>query len=234
MMNWWRKAFPIAAATLLLAVTPLHAASLRMSPIGLDLTAPEKAGAISLTNTSDEPVNLQIRIFKWTQVDGKDVLTETRDVLVSPPATTIKAEETYTLRVVRTASQPVSGEETYRLVIDELPKPIDPRAPAQGVRMVLRTSMPIFFVDKAAIADIRFTSWRSGDKYYIEAFITLSSPDGEVSFGSGLNGYVLAGQTMRFESAADTRALVRPGAATLITGKGSSLDLRKDLVIEAR
>ncbi|RZL42734.1 MAG: molecular chaperone [Variovorax sp.] len=245
MMNWWRKAFPIAAATLLLAVTPLHAASLRMSPIGLDLTAPEKAGAISLTNTSDEPVNLQIRIFKWTQVDGKDVLTETRDVLVSPPATTIKAEETYTLRVVRTASQPVSGEETYRLVIDELPKPIDPRAPAQGVRMVLRTSMPIFFADKAAIADIRFTSWRSGDKYYIEAFnagarhvklagITLSSPDGEVSFGSGLNGYVLAGQTMRFESAADTRALVRPGAATLITGKGSSLDLRKDLVIEAR
>ena len=66
------------------------------------------------------------------------------------------------------------------------------------------------------------------------AGITLSSPDGEVSFGSGLNGYVLAGQTMRFESAADTRALVRPGAATLITGKGSSLDLRKDLVIEAR
>lgn len=245
MMNWWRKAFPIGAAALLFAVTPLHAASLRMSPIGLDLTAPEKAGAISLTNTSDEPVNLQVRIFKWSQADGKDVLTETRDVLVSPPATTIKAEETYTLRVVRTSSQPVSGEETYRLVIDELPKPIDPRAPAQGVRMVLRTSMPIFYADKAAIADVKFTSWRSGDKYYIEAVnagtrhvklagITLSSADGEVSFGSGLNGYVLPGQTMRFESAADTKTSVKPGAATLTTGKGSSLDLKKDVLIEAR
>ena len=216
-----------------------------MSPIGLDLTSPEKAGAISLTNTADEPVNLQIRIFKWTQAEGKDVLTETRDVLVSPPATTIKAEETYTLRVVRTSSQPVSGEETYRLVIDELPKPIDPRAPAQGVRMVLRTSMPIFFADKAAIADVKFTSWRSGDKYYIEAVnagtrhvklagITLSSADGDVSFGSGLNGYVLPGQTMRFESAADAKAVLQPGPATLKTGKGSSLDLTRDLVIDAR
>ena len=244
-MNWWLKAFPIGAAILLLAAMPLHAASLRMSPIGLDLTSPEKAGAISLTNTADEPVNLQIRIFKWTQAEGKDVLTETRDVLVSPPATTIKAEETYTLRVVRTSSQPVSGEETYRLVIDELPKPIDPRAPAQGVRMVLRTSMPIFFADKAAIADVKFTSWRSGDKYYIEAVnagtrhvklagITLSSADGDVSFGSGLNGYVLPGQTMRFESAADAKAVLQPGPATLKTGKGSSLDLTRDLVIDAR
>lgn len=244
MMTWWHKALAIGAVSFLAVVTPLQAASLRMTPIGLDLAAPEKAGALSLTNTADEEVNIQVRIFKWTQEDGKDVLSETRDVLVSPPAATIKPQETYTLRVVRIATRPVSGEETYRVVIDELPKPIDPRATAQGVRMVLRTSMPIFFVEPKAVPNLKFTSWRSGEKYFIEvvnegarhvklAGMSLTTPAGELSFGAGLNGYVLPGMTMKFEAPAD-KSVISPGPATLSSGKGSSIEVKQAITVETR
>lgn len=272
-MTSWRGQALIALA--LLGTSPVAAASLRMTPIGLDLTAPEKAGSISLTNTADEPVNLQVRIFKWTQVEGRDELTETRDVIASPPVATIKGGDTYTLRAVRVSSTPVSGEETYRLVIDELPKPIDPRATGQGVRMVLRSSMPVFFAEKDIRPDLAFKVWAEGGKTYLEATnkgrrhaklagMKLVTPQGELSFGGGLNGYVLAGQTMRFEAPTDKVApaaaapgpngqegartggnpasnpasnpgvTLAAGPAELVSGQGSSLEVRQRVSVETR
>jgi fimbrial chaperone protein len=263
-MKTWRRKALIALA--MLGTTPLDAASLRMTPIGLDLSEPDKAGAISLTNTGTESVDLQVRIFRWSQVNGKDELTETRDVLVSPPVATIKAGDTYTVRVVRIANRPVSGEETYRLVIDELPKPIDPRATGQGVRMVLRSSMPIFFTQKGIRADLQYSCWTQGGKTFLRitntgkrhaklAGMKLVAPQGELSFGGGLNGYVLAGQTMTIEAPTtklkpapvlgkdgkpDPKAPTGPetplsaGTYQLVSGVGSSLDVKQTVTVEAR
>ena len=263
MMTWRRKAL-IALA--MLGTTPLNAASLRMTPIGLDLAEPDKAGAISLTNTAAESVDLQVRIFKWSQINGKDELTETRDVLVSPPVATIKGGETYTIRVVRVASRPVSGEETYRLVIDELPKPIDPRATGQGVRMVLRSSMPVFFTQKNIRADLQFSCWTQGGKTFLRvtntgrrhaklAGLKLVGPQGELSVGGGLNGYVLAGQTMTVEAPTtklkpapvlgkdgkpDPKAVAGPevplsaGPIQLVSGIGSTPDVKQTVTVETR
>ncbi|WP_375250063.1 molecular chaperone [Sphingomonas sp.] len=267
-MHWQRMALFAATASALvwMNAAAVEAASLRMTPVGLDLSAPEKAGAISLTNTASEPVDLQVRIFKWSQVDGKDDLTDTRDVIVSPPVTTIKGGDTYTLRVVRVANRPVVGEEAYRLVIDELPKPIDPRATGQGVRMVLRSSMPVFFTAKDIRPDLQFKAWTEGGKSYLQvvnagqrhaklAGMKLVTPQGELSFGGGLNGYVLSGQTMKFEAPTDKvkpapvvdkdgkpdpKAAAGPetrldsGMVQLVSGIGSSIDVKQMVAVEAK
>jgi fimbrial chaperone protein len=49
----------------------------------------------------------------------------------------------YTVRIVRTAKGPVAGEESYRLLIDQLPEPKDRKA--NQVSLVIRHSIPVFF-----------------------------------------------------------------------------------------
>ncbi|MDR8236466.1 fimbria/pilus periplasmic chaperone, partial [Acinetobacter baumannii] len=62
----------------------------------------------------------------------------------------------YNLRVVRVNPTPVSGEKTYRIIIDELPKPMDSRKVSQGVNVLLRSSLPVFVVNKDAITQLNW------------------------------------------------------------------------------
>lgn len=210
-MNYLLK----TAAALALIASPLavQAAALRISPIGLDITADERAGSMTLVNTAAEPVNLQLRLFKWDQQNGEDVLTPTSEMLVTPPATTIPAGASYTVRVARAGAGPVSAERSYRLFIDELPKPVDPNTVGQGVSMVLRTSLPIFVVDSKAFAELSWKVWQDADGLHAQVTnagkrhakitdLALQQAGGQqISFGPGLNGYVLAGTSRRFDLA---------------------------------
>ncbi|MFX7333387.1 fimbria/pilus periplasmic chaperone, partial [Acinetobacter baumannii] len=78
-------------------------------------------------NQSNESADLQVRIFEWTQNAGQDQLIPTDDIAISPPFLKLKPNDSYNLRVVRIKPEPISGEKTYRIIIDELPKPIDSR-----------------------------------------------------------------------------------------------------------
>ncbi|MFH4146740.1 molecular chaperone, partial [Acinetobacter baumannii] len=62
----------------------------------------------------------------------------------------------YNLRVVRINPEPISGEKTYRIIIDELPKPVDSRKASQGVNVMLRSSLPVFVVNKDAITQLNW------------------------------------------------------------------------------
>src|ERR1700744_6110375 len=98
-MRFFRTAFMLGLAASL--VGPAFAASLRISPIGLDLVATQRASSMTLVNTDTDPVNLQIRIFKWSQVNGADVLEPAADMMVSPPAAKVPPGASYTIRVAR-------------------------------------------------------------------------------------------------------------------------------------
>src|SRR4029079_18185549 len=98
---------------------------------------------LTLTNTGIKPINVQIRVFRWSQADGVETLQPTKDVVASPPATSLTPGTDYTIRVLRIAKAPVAGEEAYRIFVDELPSP-EPRNP-DTVRLVLRYSIPVFF-----------------------------------------------------------------------------------------
>ncbi|TEU28697.1 molecular chaperone [Acinetobacter seifertii] len=144
-------------ATLLLFLpSMLNAASIRLSPVNVEILSDQSASSISLYNQSNESADLQIRIFEWTQNAGQDQLIPTDDIAVSPPFLKLKPNDSYNLRVVRIKPEPISGEKTYRIILDELPKPIDSRKASQGVNVLLRSSLPVFVVNKDAITQLNW------------------------------------------------------------------------------
>ncbi|OCZ55574.1 fimbrial biogenesis chaperone [Acinetobacter seifertii] len=144
-------------ATLLLFLpSMLNAASIRLSPVNVEILSDQSASSISLYNQSNESADLQIRIFEWTQNAGQDQLIPTDDIAISPPFLKLKPNDSYNLRVVRIKPEPISGEKTYRIILDELPKPIDSRKASQGVNVLLRSSLPVFVVNKDAITQLNW------------------------------------------------------------------------------
>lgn len=194
---------------ILIGCTQAMAAALGVAPTGLDLPASQRTGTISLTNQASSALNIQVRLFQWTQVDGQDRLQPTRNVIASPPATRVPPGQTYTIRVARLAAMPVSREESYRLLIDELPSAEDEKT-GNGITMLLRTSLPVFFHAPGLQADV---SWRVslsdgllqvegrnlGQRHVKLVNLAVEGDGGtQVSFGHGLNGYLLPGSTRQF------------------------------------
>ena len=64
----------------------LQAASLQVAPVLVEVPAPGATSTLKLHNEGTKPLDAQIRIFRWTQVNGVDTLTPTDDVAASPPA----------------------------------------------------------------------------------------------------------------------------------------------------
>lgn len=151
-----RKNIFVATSLLLFLPSMLNAASIRLSPVNVEILSDQTASSISLYNQSNESADLQVRIFEWTQNAGQDQLIPTDDIAISPPFLKLKPNDSYNLRVVRIKPEPISGEKTYRIIIDELPKPIDSRKASQGVNVMLRSSLPVFVVNKDAITQLNW------------------------------------------------------------------------------
>lgn len=119
-----------------------HAAALQVTPIRLDLAADRPAAELTLHNVGTTPLNAQVRVFAWSQTADKDELDRTDNIVASPPIVQVAPGADQIVRILRVAKGPVSGEETYRLLIDEIPN--GQSADATGVRMQLRYSVPVF------------------------------------------------------------------------------------------
>ena len=133
----------VAVACLLTTAPISHATSLQISPVRLDIKAPRATEIIRLRNRGMKAMNVQVRIFRWIQIDGKDQLVPTRDVVASPPFAKLAPNSEYVLRVIRITKHPVASEESYRLLIDQLPD--TRKSNGRAVKFVLRQSLPVFF-----------------------------------------------------------------------------------------
>lgn len=202
--------------------------SFRVQPITVDVRAPSQATAVTLQNTGNTPVSLQLRVFEWTQTDGGDTIRPTTDVVVSPPAATVPGNATYTVRVARTAGAVTTGEKSYRLWIDEIPVTATKKDDDAAVDVRLRYDMPLFFGAANIAPDVVWTAYRSGDSLVVEATNrgakharVVGLQVGDVSFGKGLNGYVLPGATRRWISPAGAKLPPANASVTLVAGVGT-------------
>jgi fimbrial chaperone protein len=153
-------AIPSAAVMMLAGTfTMAEAASIHVRPIGIELQAPAAASVLTLTNKGRDLVTAQVRVFRWKQSGGKDILEPTRDVVASPPILRMRPGRENVIRVVRVSKRPVKGEESYRLIIDQIP---DRRRKGVGVVFAMRYSIPVFFHDRAATPPR--VSWRATRK----------------------------------------------------------------------
>lgn len=126
---------------------PVLAASLQVSPVTIDLQARQNSEGLWLSNSGTQPLQAQVRVYAWVQEGGEDLLKLTNDMVASPPMLTIQPGQRQIVRLVRVGAgqAPPSTEKAYRVVMDELPV----GAGAEGVKFVLRYSVPIFIAPPA-------------------------------------------------------------------------------------
>lgn len=215
------------AALLTVPSTAAPQASLRVEPLRVAVNAPSQASAITLQNTSADKIGVQMRVFEWSQTNGTDTLKPTTDVVVSPPATTIPSGASYTVRIARTAGAVASGEKSYRLWVDELPAAGREGPAARTVDIRIRYDLPVFFGAANASPKLSWKAYRSGGRLIVEATNTGTGHArvealsvGNVSFGSGLNGYVLPGTMRRWTSGANASLPPTNANLTLVAEVG--------------
>lgn len=179
-----------------------NATSLRVSPVLIDLNAPTAASSLQIWNDAKRPINVQVRIFRWSQKNGVDNYSPATDVAVSPPISQLKPGGENMIRVVRTSKRPVKAEESYRVIVDELPTAAQKKSGT--VNLVVRHSIPVFFSPQESKgADVvwnvskksggyQVTVNNKGDKRMRIADLSLQSKGGAaVAQHPGLVGYVL-------------------------------------------
>lgn len=132
-------------------------------PVDPVIEADRGAGALWLENRGTSPTVMQIRVYRWTQVNGEDEFEEQQDVEASPPMARIQPGARQLVRLTSDRAARAPGEGAYRIVVDEVPirrtdaaSPSPDEGPAQGtagIRFRMRYSIPLFVY--ASLADGR-------------------------------------------------------------------------------
>jgi len=125
-------------------VLSAEAATFSINPLRVELGARQRTEVITLKNTADAPLRLQVRTMLWKVADdGQWQLTPSKDLIVTPELTEVPAGGAAQFRV-GTLLEPGASEASYRLIIDELPS-IDSAADAQSqIKVLTEISMPVF------------------------------------------------------------------------------------------
>ncbi|MBY8964867.1 molecular chaperone [Algiphilus sp. NNCM1] len=220
MRHWGRVTTACAGLLMAASVFPFAAgaSSLAVSPTALAFAPNEVAKGLVLHNRGNEAFRAQVRVFVWDQPDGNDRLEPTDQLVASPPFVTIPPGAQHFVRIVRrqAPSGGDSAEESYRLLVDELPASDEApppnavrSAPSAGLRFLLRYSIPVFVNTPpashpeltwatAGVADdmLRFAVTNTSATRAQIADVRVQSPDGStVNTLDGLVGYVLPGVT---------------------------------------
>jgi fimbrial chaperone protein len=234
---------PSAATAVAVAASSLaHGAALQVSPVRFEIPAPGATATLTVRNEGPTPLNAQTRVFRWTQVNGKESLEPTTAVVASPPTVTLQPRMNYSVRIVRTSRQPAGEEEAYRLLVDQLPDAS--RQKTGTVQLLLRHSIPVFFVPAdASPPKLRWAvksqggrltvtvTNEGGRRVQISALRVKDARGATASFGNGLVGYALAGSTMSW-----TRAAPRGfgGSAATINATGDGGPINASVTITGR
>jgi fimbrial chaperone protein len=191
-------------------LAPSWAASLHVAPVSVLFSPGQQAATVTLRNDGDQTLRAQVRVFAWSQGDNQDKLDPSDALLASPPQVEIAPKATQTVRLVRGSKGTPAGEESFRLLVDEI---VDPAtAPATGVSVQLRYSVPVF-VAPAAMKPPKMTvttnvegsnlvvkAQNSGGQHAnISAVMVQGESGNAIVLEPGLLGYVLVGRTMEWK-----------------------------------
>ncbi|HMC45811.1 MAG TPA: fimbria/pilus periplasmic chaperone, partial [Caballeronia sp.] len=150
-----------------------------------------------------------------------DTLTPTKELVASPPLIQIGAGGNQLVRLVRTSPAPTGTEQSYRIVIDELPSP--GTHSANGVNIRLRYSVPVF-VEPAGKVAAPVLSWHlgrdikgwvlrvdnAGTRRAQIASVQVVDSAGKIhEISKGLLGYALAGRARQWQVSLPADAILR-------------------------
>lgn len=200
-----------------------YGAGLQVTPIVLDIKKTQKSDGLWLTNTSQAPMDVQIRVFEWRQQNQTDVLNPTPEFVASPPLIKIPSGQKQFVRLVRVGQTQAPMERAYRIVVDELPLE---RQAGKGLTFALRYSVPVFIQGGDSLSEPAL-SWHISPGSNGHVILTISnsgatraklsqlkfvSNNGRSLFiNQGLFGYALANSSRQWSISANPRLFANGG-----------------------
>ena len=134
-----------------LGAAPARAGALSVMPVRVDVAPGRRFCSLTLGNSSDQPVTVQIRGYAWSRDEsGADILDPDTGFVINPAIAAIAPGATRLVRCSLPADASANpAERQWRLIVDQLP---DPAFDVPGtVQTLLRISIPVFRAgDKAA------------------------------------------------------------------------------------
>lgn len=132
----------ILCIVLFFAAFPARASDFQVSPITMELGSGMNSGVFTVINEGQGKINFQIAVSEWTQDStGRDVYSETKDIIFFPKIMTLDTGEQRVIRVGLKGSRRPE-EKTYRIFIEQIPS----REKSAGVNIAvsIRFAPPIF------------------------------------------------------------------------------------------
>ncbi len=124
------------------------AATFGIAPTRLALDSARRSGAVTLTNEGDAATLVQVQTFAWHGSLSSADLEPTRELLAVPAVFSLEAGARQIIRVALRDQGDLSQEQSYRLLITEVPT--DAVATNDGVRFAIRLSLPVFMTPDGA------------------------------------------------------------------------------------
>ena len=148
------RVLPVVA--LLLGPATARAAQVSLNPVQARLSQAQPTAILALTNRGQQAARFELSLFAWSErADGEMELKPTDDVLFFPQLFELKPGETRRIRVG--AKVPFgASEKSYRAILEEVPPLRGGRA--QGIQVLTRLSVPVFFEPASGTAQPRIES----------------------------------------------------------------------------
>ncbi|WP_413501134.1 molecular chaperone [Psychrobacter maritimus] len=249
MLNLWlhRVAKYSVISSLLLCSNWAMASGLQVSPISLSIQARENASGLTLSNTGDNVVHAQVRVYHWSQDETGDQLTLSRGLLASPPMIELNPNDKQLIRIIRAKAPPQGSgavEDSYRVLVNELPiKSPDQKS---GLQFALSYSLPVFVQPVGVVKTAPKLQWSThvqpdnkqiklrvhngGNGHAQLASLSFVDTTGtSIDVHKGLLGYVLPGATMYWTLKTPPSALTTGGKfKAMINGTETIQDVTLD------
>lgn len=206
----WRQMLLIAA---MVCCTAAHAGNLSVMPVVVALSALKPRESVAITNQASHPSTIQADVVSWSQQEGRDVYTRTSDLLVNPEVFTLVPGQTQVLRLGWRGRSPLDTEQTYRILLREVPAatallsgPAGAAPPAR-IQVLLELRIPVYVAPQTVEPSLVWQARQVGEGHIDVNLINQGNVhtvvhDLQLSTSSGLrvgqtlgvNAAVLAGQ----------------------------------------
>lgn len=127
-------------------------ADFKISPVRLFFKAGQRTNVIKVKNNSDETITLQASVYSWRQdEEAKDLYSSTEDIIAFPKIFNIEGRGERIIRV-GTRVPPGKEEKTYRIYLEEIPRPMKKPVEQTTVRTMMRFGIPLFIAPVETMA----------------------------------------------------------------------------------
>ncbi len=214
------------------------AGTFSIAPVRIELQGAQRTAVLTVHNDAAAPLLIQVSTLAWTQTGGEESYTATHELLATPPVFTLPPNGEQIVRVALRREPDATRELDYRLVLAEVPQPVDKNF--TGLRVALRLSLPLFVKPAAPAASALswHAQWQADGKLAVSASnggqahlqvsdFTLHIAGTEQSVRGAVSRYVLPGSTVSWKL--DAPAGVARDAAITVHGSSDQGEFQADV-----